>query len=128
MTKDEQPTLNSRPADRGDAVLTCHTVATISDHEDALADLLADLMHLARRDGFDFKSELVRARGHYEAELIEEGADPFPKAGRRMCRPRVAPTKRFRVTGIEWLSHWPLLSNARREPPSAAAVDAAARS
>lgn len=32
-------------------------------------DLLADLMHLADREGIDFPAALSMARGHHEAEL-----------------------------------------------------------
>src|SRR6266571_1209998 len=38
------------------------------DYEDALPDLLADLMHLADREPFDFEAALDRARDHYAAE------------------------------------------------------------
>ena len=38
------------------------------DYEDALGDLLGDLMHLADREPFDFEAALDRARGHYAAE------------------------------------------------------------
>ena len=41
---------------------------TGSDREDAVCDLLADIMHLCDRRGQDFNAELERARGHYEAE------------------------------------------------------------
>ena len=44
------------------------------DYEDALGDLLADLMHLSDREPFDFEAGLDRARGHYAAET---GAAPF---------------------------------------------------
>lgn len=38
------------------------------DYEDALGDLLCDLMHLADHEPFDFQAALDRARGHYAAE------------------------------------------------------------
>lgn len=38
------------------------------DYEDALGDLLCDLMHLADREPFDFQAALDRACGHYAAE------------------------------------------------------------
>jgi hypothetical protein len=44
------------------------TEATGTDAEDALCDLLADLMHWADRHRFDFDHELQRGRSHYEAE------------------------------------------------------------
>jgi hypothetical protein len=43
------------------------------DHEDALADLLADLMHWADARDFTFERELARAIEHHDAELAEEG-------------------------------------------------------
>jgi hypothetical protein len=39
-----------------------------TDYEDALGDLLCDLMHWADRANFDFDAALFRARMHYEAE------------------------------------------------------------
>ena len=41
---------------------------TGTDDENALTDLLCDLMHWADRNGEDFENELCRARMHYEAE------------------------------------------------------------
>ena len=42
--------------------------STRTDDEDALSDLLGDLMHWSDRNGFDFDAELSRARMHYAAE------------------------------------------------------------
>jgi hypothetical protein len=47
--------------------------ATGADPEDALPDLLADLMHWCDRKGSDFDAALERGRYHYEAETTEEG-------------------------------------------------------
>ncbi len=47
--------------------------ATGTDDEDALADLLCDLMHWCDRNGESFRLELGRAVMHYEAETSEEG-------------------------------------------------------
>ncbi len=41
---------------------------TGADTEDALSDLLADLLHWCDRNGQDFATELQRARTHYEVE------------------------------------------------------------
>ncbi len=41
---------------------------TCSDDNDALADLLCDLMHWCDRKGESFRLELQRAAMHYEAE------------------------------------------------------------
>jgi hypothetical protein len=46
---------------------------TGTDDEDALSDLLADLMHWADRNNYDFEAAVERARGHYEAETGEAG-------------------------------------------------------
>jgi hypothetical protein len=50
------------------AALTAFRGETGADEEEALGDLLADLMHWSDRNNFDFESALFRARGHYEAE------------------------------------------------------------
>lgn len=44
------------------------------DYEDALGDLLSDLMHLSDREPFDFEAALAHAHGHYAAET---GAAPY---------------------------------------------------
>lgn len=41
---------------------------TGTEDEDALADLLCDLMHWCDRSRFDFNNELRRARLHYQVE------------------------------------------------------------
>jgi hypothetical protein len=50
----------------------CHTG---TDWEDAVADLLCDLIHFCDREGFDFAHELDRARMHYEAETTASDAE-----------------------------------------------------
>lgn len=45
---------------------------TRTDPEDALGDLLADLMHWCDRGELGFEHELNRARGHYLAETLPE--------------------------------------------------------
>ena len=45
---------------------------TQTDREDALCDLLCDLMHWADRAPFSFSNELDRARQHYAAETDGE--------------------------------------------------------
>jgi hypothetical protein len=54
--------------------------STGSDFEDALADLLGDLMHWADRNAVVFENELSRARMHYEAETAVEDPVPGPAA------------------------------------------------
>ncbi len=46
---------------------------TGTDEEDALGDLLADLIHWCDRNNYDFEAALIRARGHYDAETRGEG-------------------------------------------------------
>jgi hypothetical protein len=58
----------------GQAIAT-FMLATGSDREDALADLLADLMHWCDRRGFSFAAELERGRNHYETETLAEPAE-----------------------------------------------------
>jgi hypothetical protein len=48
---------------------------TGADFEDAVCDLLADLMHWCDRNGQSFAAELSRARSHYEAETAPPGED-----------------------------------------------------
>ena len=48
---------------------------TRCDEEDALTDLLCDLMHWARFRRFDFAFEFRRAEGNFAAELHDEKLD-----------------------------------------------------
>jgi hypothetical protein len=59
---------DSRAAWAGAALSTFMT-QTGTDREDAMSDLLADLMHWADRNGQDFDAALDRAREHYKAEI-----------------------------------------------------------
>ncbi|MBA4068171.1 MAG: hypothetical protein C0501_31620 [Isosphaera sp.] len=47
---------------------------TGTDREDALPDLLCDLMHWSDRAGYRFDAALNRARDHYAAETAAEAA------------------------------------------------------
>lgn len=51
-----------------DRAISAFRDASGTDMEDALSDLLADLMHWADRTNYDFEAALDRARGHYGAE------------------------------------------------------------
>jgi hypothetical protein len=45
----------------------------IADKDDALSDLLCDLMHWCDKyTGQDFDRELERARSHYKVEVVED--------------------------------------------------------
>lgn len=57
------------------------------EREDALGDLLCDLMHWARQNGYDFDFALQRAYGHFEEELAEAG-DSHPRASGRLADAR----------------------------------------
>lgn len=48
---------------------------TGTEDEDALGDLLCDLMHWSDRNDIDFEDALWRARGHYEAETTPAEID-----------------------------------------------------
>ena len=63
---------NDRRAAWAAAALRAFMDATGTDEEDALGDLLADLMHWADRSNFDFESALDWGRCHYEAETTGE--------------------------------------------------------
>jgi hypothetical protein len=60
--------INFDRASWADKAISAFRDATGTDTEDALSDLLANLMHWADRAGYDFNEALDRARRHYEAE------------------------------------------------------------
>lgn len=60
--------MNDRRAAWAGRAVAAFREATGTDAEDALGDLLADLMHWADRQRFDFTLALDRARSHYDAE------------------------------------------------------------
>ena len=78
------PNPEGQDDDRGQsaqAAIRHFQIVTGCDWDDAIADLLADLMHLCdretREDGetpLDFTAELERARQHYAAETAGGGA------------------------------------------------------
>jgi hypothetical protein len=75
MTKNLPPdpdNMNHSRAQWAGAALSTFIKVTGTDEEDALGDLLADLMHWSDRNGYDFDATLERARGHYEAETVGE--------------------------------------------------------
>jgi hypothetical protein len=65
--------MNSQRAVWAKATLQSFVKQTGTEYEDALGDLLGDLMHLSDREPFDFDLALERARSHYAAET---GAAP----------------------------------------------------
>jgi len=64
--------MNDRRAQLAGAALSTFMKETGTDQEDALGDFLADLMHWADRNNYDFDAALDRARFHYEAETVGE--------------------------------------------------------
>jgi hypothetical protein len=63
---------NSDRAAWANAALYLFGQLTGCDHEAALGDLLCDLMHWSREHDFDFTAALDCARGHFQAELLDE--------------------------------------------------------
>lgn len=61
---------NDDRADWADAALKAFQKKTRTDDEDAVADLLTDLMHWCDRNNHDFGHELERARDNYSAETL----------------------------------------------------------
>lgn len=71
--------MNDERSGWAETALVAFREATGTDREDALCDLLCDLMHLCDRvdtlGGFD--AQLERARGHYEADT---GGEDIPRS------------------------------------------------
>jgi len=64
--------MNDSRAEWAGAALSSFMMVTGTDEEDALGDLLADLMHWADRNGYDFDAALDPGRWHYDAETDRE--------------------------------------------------------
>jgi len=64
--------MNTNRAAWAGQAITTFMLATGTDREDAICDLLADIMHWCDRTGFDFNHELERGRDHYTAETLPE--------------------------------------------------------
>jgi hypothetical protein len=60
--------MNDKRAAWASLAVRAFQVATGTDDEDVLGDLLADLMHWADRHDYDFDAAFDRGRLHYEAE------------------------------------------------------------
>jgi hypothetical protein len=75
MTQNLPPDLDNMNDSRSEwagAALSAFMRESGTDQEDALVDLLADLLHWTDRNSQDFDAALERARGHYEAETAGE--------------------------------------------------------
>ncbi len=66
-----EPTNEDR-AEWARKALATFMFTTGSEREDAVCDLLADLMHYCRLNDIDFEDELRRGRVHFEEEVSEE--------------------------------------------------------
>jgi hypothetical protein len=64
---------NNERATWAKAALLAFMAQTGTDYEDALCDLLCDLMHLSDREPFDFETALEHARDYYLAETGQPG-------------------------------------------------------
>lgn len=90
--------MNDERADWAESALQAFEARTHTDREDALGDLLGDLMHWADRNNFDFDAAFDRAKSCYRQET---GADPFemcecgalPLPGRDLCAKCTAESK-----------------------------------
>lgn len=60
--------LNESRVQWADSALQVFQQETGADLQDAVSDLLGDLMHWCDHQGQDFENELRRARFHYEVE------------------------------------------------------------
>lgn len=71
MTPPDHESMNNHRASWALTALEAFQEVTSADNEDALADLLCNLMHLADRKGptfGTFEAQLKRARDNYQAE------------------------------------------------------------
>ena len=77
MSKPDPDNLNKERASWAGAAIDTFMSETGTDTGDALADLLADLMHWADENETSFEAELRRAQYHYGEETnSEETSDP----------------------------------------------------
>lgn len=60
---------NTQRADWAGFAIAAFQSVTRTDDEDAVSDLLCNLMHYCDRNGLDFQAELSRAASNYEAEI-----------------------------------------------------------
>jgi hypothetical protein len=66
-------TQNEKRADWADKAINTFIETTGTDPEDALSDLLCDIMHWCDiYEAHDFDVALQRAKGHYDYEIEED--------------------------------------------------------
>jgi hypothetical protein len=75
---------------------------TGADYQDALPDLLCDLLHWSDRDNVNFEKALKTARLHYEAECDEEKTDRLPQAVKDLIDAFEDQTERARAVNESW--------------------------
>jgi hypothetical protein len=65
--------INKERADWAKSAVEAFQGITGTDDEDAVSDLLCDIMHMCdSNDGPGFGAELDRARGHYDHEIVDD--------------------------------------------------------
>ncbi len=69
---DEMQGMNFHRAQAVAASMAIFQSKTGSDDEDLLSDFIADLMHWARQNNYDFDAALTRGRDHFIAETEGE--------------------------------------------------------
>jgi hypothetical protein len=68
--------MNDKRAEWAAQALAAFIERTNTDEQDAVCDLLADLIHWCDRHGIAFDDQLARARYHYDAETAGEDQSP----------------------------------------------------
>ncbi len=63
------PIIRNRRARAETAIHTYNRSVGVEAHDEALIDLLTDLMHWADGIGLDFQKSIDHARFHYDAEV-----------------------------------------------------------
>lgn len=66
--------MNDNRALWAEDALAAFMASTGTDEDDAVADLLADLMHYCDFNGLDFEAELARAERNYQGETWEDAS------------------------------------------------------
>lgn len=72
--------LNLRRARRAAAALAAYRRRTGADPQDAVSDLLTDLLHWCEHFGPAFSEALDRARSHYAAETAKPSTTTAPRS------------------------------------------------
>lgn len=70
---DADGNLNDKRSDWAQAAIVAFAIATGSDLEDAIADLIGDLGHFCDRHGLDMQRQVDRGREFYDYETQHQG-------------------------------------------------------